>query len=122
MLNFSLPAANLRIERSGRLSLASGHAWRLGVCILIALGLRMATFGNPNLFVDEAFYFEPENAEGFSNLRFVLRRLNHLNGAIASSRKRFAFGPISPKRITTSETLSQRLANRRLRQSDAAPS
>ncbi|MBO9510259.1 glycosyltransferase family 39 protein [Erythrobacter sp. A6_0] len=57
MLNFSLPAANLRIERSGRLSLASGHAWRLGVCILIALGLRMATFGNPNLFVDEAFYF-----------------------------------------------------------------
>lgn len=71
---------------------------------------------------DEAFYFEPENAEGFSNLRFVLRRLNHLNGAIASSRKRFAFGPSLPKRITTSETLSQRLANRRLRQSDAAPS
>ena len=57
MLKFNLPAANLRIERSDRLSSASCHAWRLGVCILVALGLRMATFGNPNLFVDEAFYF-----------------------------------------------------------------
>ena len=53
---------------------------------------------------DEAFYFEPENAEGFSNLRFVLRRLNHLNGAMP------VLGSDSPsanlpKRITTSKRL-----------------
>lgn len=57
MIDFSLPFAKRSLESEDRRADIAGFAWHLGLCVLMALGLRAATFGNPNLFVDEAFYF-----------------------------------------------------------------
>ena len=57
MTDFSLRLAQRPSEGRDRRAAFAGLIWRLGLCLLMALGLRLATFGNPNLFVDEAFYF-----------------------------------------------------------------
>ena len=56
MIDFGLPFAKRSLESGDRRADIAGFAWRLGLCVLMALGLRAATFGNPNLFVDEALH------------------------------------------------------------------
>ncbi|MCH2486199.1 MAG: hypothetical protein MK010_00430 [Erythrobacter sp.] len=58
MFDLLLPAARLRLPSPNQHMLLSATvAARLSVCVLFAFALRFSTFGNPNLFVDEAFYF-----------------------------------------------------------------
>ena len=78
---------------------------------------------------DEACDFDLENAKGCSKLGVVLRRLNDLNGAIVQFEQAIRLRPEFTEAhykhgnaySTNMETLTRRLANRRLRQSDSAP-
>lgn len=57
--------------QEAHLSLFRKNLVQLGVLLAVALALRSYTFGDPNLFIDEAFYFAAGNAMHHGALPYV---------------------------------------------------
>lgn len=57
--------------REASLALLSSTPARLAILLAVALALRSYTFGDPNLFIDEAFYFAAGNAMHQGALPYV---------------------------------------------------